>query len=57
MSFLRRLMGMKQKPDPLLDRADKFAEAMEHGDIEVRIKIKNPRAIAELRRLDAQARR
>jgi len=50
-SWLRRLMGLKSKPDPLLDRADKFAEAMEHGDIEVRIKIKNPRAIAELRRL------
>ena len=57
MSWLRRLMGLKPKPDPLLDRADKFAEAMEHGDIEIRVKIRNPRAIAELQRINAQARR
>jgi hypothetical protein len=55
MKWLDRLMH--KQPDTLLERADLFADAMEKGDIVVKIQVKNPRALAELRRLAGHARR
>jgi hypothetical protein len=47
----------RDKPDPLLQRADAVIDALHEGDVRVVIVARNARALAELRRLERNERR
>ena len=57
MNWLRDLLHLPRKPDPLMDRADRLADMIEKADVVVTVRPKNARALAELRRLEGNARR
>jgi hypothetical protein len=55
-SVIDHLRG-RDKPDPILERADVVIDALHKRDVSVHIVAKNARALAALRRLDSHARR